>query len=317
MRKNLFLSMVLSIFTLFVLGLNAQTQFDNPGFEDWEEIGFGPDIIEPVNWSSIKSTDDANMNNLAPLVWGRSTDAHTGNYSLYLYALSIFGFVAPGTITNGRVHAELNPDSGYTYTDPEHEEWHTRLIAKPDSITGWYKANPMPDDFAKVKLVIHRGFVAVSESEDTTGFIGSANLFLSGEVVNYWTRFSAPINYYLDEDPEFALITISCSKGVDAIEGSELWIDDLELIYNNGTGIVEENPENLNLFTSGNQLHVFVRNGNKKSYTLRIYDVNGKLHLQNPGLTDQKNTHNYQLPSGIYIVSVSYEGKVLTKKIVL
>jgi len=216
MRKNLLLSIVLSIFTLFVLGLNAQTQFVNPGFEEWEEIGYGPDIIEPVNWSSIKSTDDDNLNGVAPLVWGLSSApgyVHSGDYSLYLYAVSIFGFVAPGTITNGRVHADMNPDSGYTYTDPDHEEWHTRIIAKPDSLIGWYRANPMPGDYARIRAVVHRGYIAVSESMDTTGFIGSG--------------------------------TLSCSKGVDAIEGSELWIDDLELIYNNGTGIAEENPDDL------------------------------------------------------------------------
>ncbi len=319
MRKNLLLSIVLSIFTLFVLGLNAQTQFVNPGFEEWEEIGYGPNIIEPVNWSSIKSTDDDNLNGVAPLVWARSEigNAHSGDYSLYLYAVSIFGFVAPGTITNGRVHADMNPDSGYTYTDPDHEEWHTRIIAKPDSLIGWYRANPMPGDYARIRAVVHRGYIAVSESMDTTGFIGSGTLLLSEEPVNEWRRFSMPIHYYLNDDPEFILLTISCSKGVDAIEGSELWIDDLELIYNNGTGIAEENPDDLHLFASGNQLHVQIESEKKEDYFLRVYDAMGQLRLQDTGKTNQSNLHSYNLPSGIYIVSVSYKNKLLTKKVVL
>ncbi len=45
------------LFTTYI-SINAQTQFDNASFEEWEEIGYGPNIIEPVEWSSIKSSDD-------------------------------------------------------------------------------------------------------------------------------------------------------------------------------------------------------------------------------------------------------------------
>ncbi len=315
MKKTLSLFLIATMYIVLSHHMQAQTQFVNPGFEEWEEIGLGPNIIEPVNWSSIKSTEDDNLNSVAPIVWGRSDDAHTGNYSLYLASVSIFGFVAPGTITNGRVHADMNPDSGYTYTDPDHDAWHTRIIAKPDSLIGWYKANPMPGDYAKIRAVVHSGYIAVSESKDTTGFIGSGTLALSGEPVNEWRRFSIPIHYYLDEEPEFILLTISSSLGVDALAGSEVWLDDLELIYNNGTGIAEEDPDNLQLYTSGNRLHVFVKGDRTEDYYLHIYDTNGKLRMESKGVINQKNTFSYSLPKGIYVVSLSYGEKVLTKKI--
>jgi len=66
MKKILPLFLIATISFLHHNHLNAQTQFVNPGFEEWEEIGFGPNIIEPVNWSSIKSTDDDNLNGVAP-----------------------------------------------------------------------------------------------------------------------------------------------------------------------------------------------------------------------------------------------------------
>ncbi len=309
----------LFIISFFIGGasyLSAQSQFVNPGFEEWEEIGLGPDIIEPVNWSSIKSTDDPNLNNTAPVVWGRSDDAHSGNYSLYLFTMNLFGLKVPGTITNGRIHSSMIPDSGYTYTDLNNAEWHTKVANKPDSLVGWYKANPMEGDFAKVKIVVHKEFIKVSQFQDTTSFIGSGTMFLSGEPVTEWTRFSVPIHYYSNEIPKYILVTISSSKGTDGIEGSELWLDDLKIVYN-GLGEVEKNPDNLHLFAADNSLNVLVTGSKNEEYLLQVYDMSGKLQLTKSGRINQKNSFNYNLSPGIYIISISYGDKILTQKISL
>ncbi len=137
MNKRLlfFVSIIIPFITI-----NAQTQFDNASFEEWEEIGFGPDIIEPVEWSSIKSSDDAQINTQTPHVWDRSEfgNAHTGDYSLYLHTVRVFGINATGTLANGRYHAEFNINNAYTFTDTINSQWHTRITARPDifSITG-------------------------------------------------------------------------------------------------------------------------------------------------------------------------------------
>lgn len=316
MKKSLLFIFLFWMFIFSVNQLKAQQQFDNSGFEDWEEIGFGPNIIEPVNWSSIKSTDDSDLNGTAPVVWERSEDAHSGNYSLYLKTLGFLGIIVPGTITNGRIHSSLIPDSGYTYTDPGDAKWHTSISKKPDSLVGWYKVNPTPGDFAKVKVVVHRGRVEVSENKDTTDFIGSGTLFLPGEPVETWTRFSMPIHYYKTDVPEFILLTISSSVGLEGLAGSELWVDDLHLVYNS-SGIAEENAKNIRVYASGNRLHVLINSAQTKNYSLKLYDLTGKLCMQQSGQTNENSQFNYQLPRGIYVVSVSYDGKLLTKKVVL
>jgi len=318
MRKNLLLNMMISALVFIGLSLNAQTQFDNASFEEWEEIGFGPDILEPVNWSSIKSTDDPALNNAAPIVWARSEDAHTGNYSLFLNSVAVFGIVATGTMTNGRVHASYIPTEGFMYTDPDHSEWHTRITGKPDSLVGWYKAMPRPNDYGTVKIVLHEGYLECAENIDSSNYIASGNLKFTGDAVEEWTRFSLPINYYLENiDPEFALVILTSSQGVDAIPGSKIWFDDLELIYNNNSGIAEENAASLSLFAANNRLHLFIDTEKSENYILNVYDISGRFRMKDTGVTGMKNTHAYQLPSGIYIVSVQYDGKVLTKKIVL
>ena len=39
-------------------------------------------------------------------------DGHSGNYSLELINVSTFGVVANGTVTNGQVHADFDPNNG-------------------------------------------------------------------------------------------------------------------------------------------------------------------------------------------------------------
>lgn len=299
--------------------INAQTQFDNASFEEWEEISFGPDIIEPVEWSSIKSTDNAQINTQAPHNMDRSElgNAHTGNYSVYLYTVELFGIVATGTLANGRYHAEFNINNGYTYTDTLNSQWHTRITARPDSLVGWYKAKPEPGDVPTVKVVLHTGYAAISALSDTSNFVASAVISLPGEEVTEWTRFSLPLNYYKDIMPEYALTILTSSNGLTAIEGSEAWFDDLEFIYNDGTGIIEKNSDEMDVYTRDNGISVFVKTTKKEDYSLSIYDMMGRLVKKDEGVTGQKNMHNLSIPHGTYIISVSYAGKTLTKKVIL
>jgi hypothetical protein len=116
MKKMLLTSLIaISFFTCnCIIG---QQQVPNSGFELWEEFGFGPDTLEPVNWNSLKSSDGGDLiNGVIPVTLERSTDAHSGMYSAKLTNDTILIFVAPGAMTNGRVHATLPPTDAYVYT---------------------------------------------------------------------------------------------------------------------------------------------------------------------------------------------------------
>ena len=45
----------------------AQSQFENAGFEEWESIT-DTDVPEPVNWSSLKTSDNQLASQAAPIV---------------------------------------------------------------------------------------------------------------------------------------------------------------------------------------------------------------------------------------------------------
>ena len=61
-----------------------QDQLDNAGFEQWEEIWVSDvdAIREPVEWSSVKTSDTQVLSDLAPVVCKRGSDAHSGEYSI-------------------------------------------------------------------------------------------------------------------------------------------------------------------------------------------------------------------------------------------
>ncbi len=221
------LLIVLFVFAIVSISFGQQTQPQNPGFEFWEDVGLETD--EPVDWSSIKTSDNSFLNGLAPYVWDKSTDAHTGNYSVKLFSAPILTFVAAGALTNGRVHADINPDLGYMFTDVNDERWNTPIDRKPDSVAVWIKHFPQGNDTAQVKALLHTGTAKLPDPT-MSNWVGLALINVPDQTSD-WTRFSAPFEYFNGDDPEYILFVVS-SAGTTATEDTETYFDDFELIYN-------------------------------------------------------------------------------------
>ncbi len=218
------------LFTFVALALlNAafSQQPENPGFETWENVGLNED--EPVDWSSIKTSDNSTLNGFAPYVWEKSTDSHSGTYSVKLFNVSTWGIVATGTITNGRVHSDLNPDNAYVYTDVNDNHWNTPLTKKPDSVVVWARFNKQGNDTAALKALLHTGSAHIPDPT-YTNWVSIAQINIPNQT-NTWTRFSAPFTYLNGDTPEYILFVLSAG-GASSTEGSEVWFDDVELIYN-------------------------------------------------------------------------------------
>jgi hypothetical protein len=226
MRRSLpFLLLALGL----SLGLSAQ-QIENPGFENWENAGTVKD--EPVDWSSIKTCDDPLIASVAPVTFDQSTDAHTGNFSLKIYNVKVFGIVATGAICNGRFHAEMNLDSSYSFTVQDNPLWNTHITTRPDSLAGWFKFFPNDNDKAQFKVILHVDDGTLPENGTFDNWVGMAYYKTEpGVTYDTWTRFSVPFEYYKDIAPEFLLCVINSGDSTDAVDSSYLLTDDLELIY--------------------------------------------------------------------------------------
>ena len=293
--------------------INAQQQLQNPGFEEWEDVSIGTD--EPVHWSSIKTSDNLVLNGLAPVVWGRSSDAHSGNYSVNLFNVGTLGIVATGTISTGRLHSDMNPELGYGFTDPDDDRWHSVFTDRPDSITGWFKCNPAIGDFGTVKFLLHTGYAELPGNE--TNYIALAYYELPQEEITQWTRFSAPFVYSSSGNPEYCLAIVTSGNGTQAIHGSTALFDDFEFIYNEAS-VDEITADQFHAYLVDKQLNIKIEENSHDLYEVSIIDINGRSVLETQVKSGQNTTINVShLQSGFYIAVANNSRRTFTKKILV
>ena len=277
----------------------SQTQIHNAGFENWENAGTTVD--EPTEWSSIKTSDDATLNGFAPVVWGQSSDAHSGDYSLELINVSTFGVVANGTVTNGRVHADFDPNNGYVFTDPNDGSWNQSFSDFPDSLVGWVKYSPNGGDKGKLHAILHTSNGQIPENGTVGNWVAEARINFS-TASSSWVRFSAPFNYYNSSTPEYILLVLTSGDSTIAVDGSTALVDDLELIYNSSS--IHESENYSNMWFSENTLYTSI-GSSVINAELKIYNVMGQLIMANKVNAYANNQLYLNLKTGLYIAELT------------
>ncbi len=310
MKKFLPTFIVAFLTASFLMGQSVE----NGGFEEWEDAGTV--IDEPVNWSSIKTSDAGDLiNNAAPVVWGQSDDAHNGNYSVELKNVLTLGtIIATGTVTNGRIHAEFDPNASYSYTDPDDARWHTPYTNRPDSIVIWVKYTPAGSDTAQVKALLHTGEGSLPPTpENQSNWIGYAQINITGNV-NNWTRYAAPFEYFSGNDPEYVLFVLTSGAGTVAVEGSVVYYDDLELV-GEASGIGENNDPDFYVYAFNNNLYLDkVPDSYLKNATIRVFNLNGsEVWSVKPGIHQSRIKH--PLDKGLYVLKIEYQSGTISQKL--
>lgn len=309
-----FTSFLIILLSAVSLNLRAQNQIENPGFEEWEAIT--NEFEEPVNWSTVKTCVPENLAGFAPITVDKnSTNPHSGDYCIHVYTVKTpFGIIATGNATNGRVHANTDPDKGYIFIDVNDDRWNTKIDMRPDSLTGWFRANPMPGDHGVVKLLLATDSASLP-STDSLNWVGFANFDLPGDTVNEWTRFSVPFTYYNEKTPKYFLCVITSSIGVSATEGSELWVDDLSIVK--ATGINEISVNDVNIYYTGTSLNIFIEDTKTQKARIKMLDLKGTTVFESIIKTGQKTRFDINVSNGIYIVMIKTGDKMISKKVLI
>lgn len=297
----------------------AQTQLENPGFEQWEDILVSAQdtIREPVDWSSLKTSDDPTLITLAPNVLTRSNDAHTGSYSIELTNVKSF-IVANGVATNGRMHPNINTALAYMYTDPEDGKWNTPFTGSPDSITGWIKYSPQENDTLQIQAILHQGFGKRPDPDYLENWIAEAVYKTPVHSGDKWVRFSAPFIYAHDRIPEYILVVLNSGNGYSPVAGSVLLVDDLEMIYNNPQSNLGRLMQSEGfLYVAGDRQIILKNLDHTLFQNVQVYDISGKLLWTQKLTSDQINITPAQLNKGLYLVKLSGRERIFTQKIIL
>jgi hypothetical protein len=226
---------------------------------------------------------------------------------------SALGIVANGILTNGRVHADLNPANGYVFTDASDPRWNTPFTSKPDSIVGWFKYQPASSggitDKGKVEVLLHKTGNGQNPVGNTAqNMIGHARFDMTVSS-STWQRFSVPFNYSSQDNPDYILVVLTSGDSTSAINGSIAWFDDLELIYN-AASLQQEKTESFQVFQKTSALQL---KNMPEGSQYAIMNALGQTLFQG-----QAKNSDLLIPmqeTGIYFVRVASKSGILTRKI--
>ena len=219
-------------------------QLPNSDFEDWNSNYNN----EPNRWHGFKSaggTFASTSANIASL--GSSDDVRPGasGHSAVITAGSIFGIVANGTMTNGKLmagsydatsydnHAEMDKANG---TD----DFYMSLYAKPDKFNVWLKytqGSANANNKASVSVKTFDGTYYQEPSDPATPYTNLSGSIVGGPIAACdWTHFSFDFDYdsYAANGANTEAIFVTFSTNGNPGSGSKndaVYIDDIELVY--------------------------------------------------------------------------------------
>ena len=218
----------------------------NGGFEEWHASS--GNYQEPNAWHSFESaTGDFAI--LAGNHISKSDKGRNDSSCARIFATSIFGIIANGTMTTGRMNAgamsaENTQNNAYLdmsleETDGNGEPFYVALSHRPDSLVMYVqfhqgKANS-DHPYASVSAVITDGtYYQDPENKTYNNVVAKAANREIAVTGDEWQRIAIPFVYTSnDVEPKAILITISTNA--DPGQGSkddEVLVDDLTLVYN-------------------------------------------------------------------------------------
>lgn len=305
-------------FSIFATSLTfAQQQIGNGDMESWETVAAGS---EPVNWSSFM-TASGSLNGQADVQVEQITTnlrpGTTGTSCAHIWTRDAgFGIKANGNMTLGRVNmGSISPSgsSNYNYSDVADAAFSEAITDSPDSLVFWAKYNAAnANSTARVKATLHdNGNYRDPEDAAATALVhGTAELNYAP--TNGWVRISIPFNYSgAASTHTHLLITFASNStpgGGDV--NDEVFIDDVELIYNPITsGINEGSIDVMNVKAYNKQLHFNDANDANASYA--VYSLTGALIQEG----NVKNSIEFNKPNGVYLVTVKSSKGISTHRV--
>ena len=300
---------ILFAFSLATTLVSAQTQIGNSDLESWENVAGDQ---EPTNWNSFLSADGS-MNWAAANQIESSSDVRPGSSgvsSARIWSRDVFTIIANGNMTLGQINmGSTTPNDPDNYnisviTDPDFSEAFTD---SPDSLVFWAKFNPVSSSsMARVKATIHNNnpYRDPQDAASDTYVVDIAELNY-GTTNGAWQRFSVPFQYVGPASTRsFILVTFTTNMtpgGGDG--GDEVFIDDIELIYN-PVGI-EEHVSNVNAWLN-NETNTLNFEGNVLDGTYSVHNANGALVQEG----SVKSQVEFNQNTGVYFVTVKNDDQV-------
>ena len=240
------------------------TVYDYKYDDDSNPIGIDSTAIiaqvdEPNAWHSFQSATGAlaSLAGATPHIF-QSTKHHGGSYSVMLKSSEIFGIVANGTMTTGRMNAASVDAADVTNNawldmskddkDGNGDPFYTTINGLPDSLVVWVNYNQanvndnnaVGHPYATVSAAITDGtYYQDPQDKEYTNVLAAAKNNTIAATGDAWKRISIPFEVK-DKTIDGKAILITISTNADAGKGSDgdsIYVDDLSFIYNDPTNV--------------------------------------------------------------------------------
>lgn len=237
-------------------------QLPNSGFEYFRTETAGSNTVsEPYNWHSFASGTGKYLSIVNALSAPHTYEAtvtrpgSTGKHSLLIKSTDIFGVIANGTATTGRINAgAMNPadkanhaflDLAKTDTDSHGDPFYVRMNGRPDSLAVWIKfkqATPNASyPYATISAYITDGtYFQDPQDKAYTNILAVAQDTTIVSKDFAWQRIVLPFDYK-DKSVDGKSILITISTNATPGKGSandSLYVDDISLTYRLDTPIL-------------------------------------------------------------------------------
>ena len=307
-------------------------QLPNSGFELFHKEG---KIDEPNSWHSfasskgrlsgfVKSTPHTFVSDVV-------RPGSAGSHSVLVTSTSVFGIVANGTITTGRMnaggfsandpanHAEL--DMSLTEKDSNGDPFYAAMVGRPDSLVLWVKFKQGTPNTTYPYATVSAAITDGTYYQDPKGDNTYKNVLASAQnktIVSKdfkWQRIAIPFSYVDDNiQGKAVLITISTNATPGQGSGTDsLYVDDIEFVYNGGIESYIINGETVNVTPTGKGALVLTDyttddKGTKwANVTVYSQDLKKKvtqvIDVTSAGINAVNNTASSSAADGIYTLS--------------
>lgn len=294
----------------------SQQQIGNSNFETWEVVAT-PDE-EPVNWNSFL-TASGSLSQFASSQLTKSTDVRpgsTGTYSARIFSNSVLGVIANGNLTTGRINMG-NPapanENNYNSTILADANFSEALTNEPDSIVFWAKFTPInANDSASVSAILHDNYAHRDPIDAASATHTVATAMRRYATTNgQWQRISVPFTYSGPATTTSFILVSFATNGTpgEGSDNDQVWIDDVELIYNSSASLDETGLPTVNLSAANG--HLFIQSSQSLSGTAAIYSASGQ-RIQTSTIAGEID---FPAAPGVYFVVLDTQFGPISKKV--
>lgn len=326
--KKLFISLI----AFFGLAAAFAQTLPNSGFEEWTDnthpvgwnsnfsamipvtyMGYSLNVI--VDYHAANMSDIAHSGEKAVMLFSQEASAVMGSYPLYTIDL-------PGVIQLGEFNTaalqniDVNNISSMNFDIADYTYGGIACNQLPDSVKAWVK-------FITIQDSLRAGVIATRWYNGQRQVVAQGEFLYQGEISEY-SQITIPVAVKNGMDgiqPDTVNIIFSAgSQTVDT--DTRLYIDDVEL-YTSAVTPGENaifSIDNLPVFSvqpnpATEILTVVPINGSE--YSLRLYDMNGKLVRELNGLQSETRIDVNDLTEGVYFLQMKQGANVKTQKVVV